>query len=270
MSLPEEVTALKDSGLLNNDDLDKLAELQANLIEASSEDMDVLLSTIADSLRAVSFSPEDFEKAALLLNEEDGDEYEKLAKVDWVSKMPSLGSAMKGFGSFLAKHKGMITPAFLVGMGLALGGGQIMATKAQAKELSTSLSQIKEQHPELKKDKMTDQHFEALSTFSPTVAKNPVVASSLLLKMKQWGSIDHKTIQDLVSMEKDIRGMGARGGRGSGIGDLLQSASAVQQLVAPGEGIFGGGKPQKAQYNLGDQIRIDTVQNMTIPGAAGA
>lgn len=266
MSLPEEIIALKDRGLLDDSDLDKLAELQANLIEASSEDISVLLSSIADSLRSVSFSPEDFEKAALLLNEEDDDEYEKLAKVDWTTKMGTLSDAMKGFGAFIAKHKSKIAPAFLVGMGLALGGGEIMATRSQAKELSSSLSQIKEQNPELKKDKMTDQHFGALSTFSPTVAKNPVVASSLLLKMKQWGSIDHKTIQDLVSIEKDIRGMRPRDG---GARDLLQSASAVQQLVAPGEGIFGGGRPGKSQITVGDNIRIDTVQNMNVPGAAG-
>ncbi len=264
MSLPEEVIALKDNGLLGDDDLDKLAELQANLIEASSEDMSVLLSSIADSLRSVSFSPEDFEKAALLLNEEDGDEYEKLAKVDWVSKMGTLSGAMSGFGKFISKHKGKITPAFLVGMGLALGGGELMATRAQKQALSASLVQVKEQHPELKKDKMTDQHFEALSTFSPTVAKNPVVASSLLLKMKQWGSIDHKTIQDLISMERGMRDMGPRGG---GAGDLLQSAAAVQQLVAPGEGIFGGARPSKSQFNLGAQVRIENVESMSVPGA---
>ncbi|KKN61979.1 hypothetical protein LCGC14_0516570 [marine sediment metagenome] len=264
MPLPEEVIALRDSGVLSEDDMAKIAEMRANLIESSSEDMGVFLSSIADSLRSVSFSPEDFEKAALLLNEEDGDEYEKLAKVDWVSKMGTLSGAMAGFGKFISKHKSKITPAFLVGMGLALGGGEIVATRAQAKALTSSLGQIKEQYPELKKDKMTDQHFEALSAFSPTVAKNPVVASSLLLKMKQWGSIDHKTIQDLISMERGLRDMGPRGG---GVGDLLQSAAAVQQLVAPGEGIFGGGRPAKAQFNIGDQIRIENVESMSVPGA---
>jgi hypothetical protein len=244
--LPEEVVALREGGFLSDEDMDKLAAVQANILEASSEDLNSLLSVMADSLRAEGFDQDDFMKAAQLLEDCEYDE-EKLAAVNWTGKMPSVGAVGSGVAELgkklvglLGKHKAKIAPTFLAGMTLALGGGALHASYAQKKGLETSLEEIKKMHPELKQDKMSDQHFGALATFSPTIASNPVVAANLLMKMKQWGSIDHKTIQDLISMEKNLHEMQLRNRTTGGITDVIKSTAALQGLVAPskGPGIF--------------------------------
>jgi hypothetical protein len=239
MPLSQDITQLKESGLLTDEDLSKLASLEANMIEASSEDLETLVGVIADMFRSEGFNQEDFLKCAQLI-EDEGLEFdaEKLAaRFDFTSGWPTLKEVMAGLGRGLAKHKGKIAPAFLTAMTLALGTQALLGTKAQQSALKQSLEQIKKQYPELKADKMTDQHFGALSTFSPTIAQNPIVAGNLLLKMKQWGTIDHKTIQDLIQMEKNLAET-RETGMGFGLSDVVRTTGALHQMISPRAGIF--------------------------------
>lgn len=240
MPLPQEVIQMRESGLLTDEDLSKLAKLEANMIEASSDDLETLVGVVADMLRSEGFNREDFLKCAQLI-EDEGLEFdaEKIAaRIDITSGMPSFKQVMAGLGRGLAKHKGKIAPAFLTAMTLALGTQALLGTKTQQSALKESLEQIKKQYPELKADKMTDQHFGALSTFSPTIAQNSVVAGNLLLKMKQWGTIDHKTIQDLIQMEKNLAEARAPG---MGLSDVIRTTGAIHQMISPRAGIFDVG-----------------------------
>lgn len=240
MPLSQEVISMRENGLLTDEDLTKLASVEANMLEASSDDLEALVSTIADALRAEGFDQEDFMKAAQLI-ESDGVEFdvEKLAaKVLNISKyLPSTGALLETISEGIVKHKAKIAPAFLAAMTLALGAQAITGTKAQQTGLQKSLTDIKAQYPELKADKMTDQHFEALSTFSPSIAQSPVVAGNLLLKMKQWGSIDHKTVQDLIQME---RGLQEAKAPPMGLSDIVRTTGGIHQLTMGGKTtIFG-------------------------------
>ncbi len=233
MPLSQEVISMRENGLLTNEDLTKLASIEANMLEASSDDLEALVSTIADALRAEGFDKDDFMKAAQLIEiDEDGMkvDIEKLAAklVNWSAKVPSAGAVLSTLGESIIKHKAKIAPAFLAAMTLALGAQAITGTKAQQTGLEKSLSDIKAQYPELKADKMTDQHFEALSTFSPSIAQSPVVAGNLLLKMKQWGSIDHKTVQDLIQME---RGLQEAKAPTMGLFDIVRTTSGIHELT---------------------------------------
>lgn len=238
MPLSQEVVQLRESGLLTDEDLSKLASLEADMIEASSEDLETLVGIMASTFRSEGFNKEDFLKCAQLI-EDEGLEFdaEKLAaRIDLTSGMPSLKKLMAGLAKGLARHKGKIAPAFLTGMTLALGTQALLGTRAQRSALKQSLENVKKQYPELKADKMTDQHFEALSTFSPTIARNPVVTGNLLLKMKQWGTIDHKTIQDLIQMEKNLAETRAPG---MTLSDVVRTTGAIHQMVSPGPGQMG-------------------------------
>ena len=242
MPLSQEVISMRENGFLTDEDLSKLASVEANMLEASSDDLLALVSTIADALRAEGFDQEDFMKAAHLIENDEGGlevDAEKLAaKILNVSKyIPSAGALLETIGEGIVKHKAKIAPAFLAAMTLALGAQAITGTKAQQTGLQKSLTDIKAQYPELKADKMTDQHFEALSTFSPSIAQSPVVAGNLLLKMKQWGSIDHKTVQDLIQME---RGLQEAKAPAMGLSDVVRTTGGIHQLtMGPKMTIFG-------------------------------
>ena len=56
-------------------------------------------------------------------------------------------------------------------------------------------------------NKDTDEmrrYFNVIKTFSPKSATNPLVAGALVNKMMEFGGVDHKLIQDLSTMQKNI------------------------------------------------------------------
>lgn len=216
--LDNDVLDLHENGVLQDEDMEKLAQLEADIIEASMKSGGAVLEVLADHLTKEGFDQADYDKAARYLESlgiED-DESEKTARI----KLP------KGAWGTIA---GMAGPLLGTGMLLALGGERLYSEISSRKTFRSVLAQIKKQNPELRRDPMTDQHFEVLTSFSPSLARNAVVAGNLLLKMKQWGAIDHKTVQDLITMEKNL----AETRRPAGtFGDTIRTMTSFQRMVA--------------------------------------
>ena len=216
--LDNDVLELHENGVLQDDDMEKLAQLEADIIEASMKSGGSVLGVLADHLTKEGFDQADYDKAARYLESlgiED-DESEKTARI----KLPK---------TTLGRLAGIAGPLLGTGMLLALGGEKLYSEITTRKAFKSVLSQIKKQNPELRRDPMTDQHYEVLTSFSPSLAKNAVVAANLLLKMKQWGAIDHKTVQDLITMEKNL----AETRRPStGFGDTIRAMTSFQRMVA--------------------------------------
>ena len=99
--------------------------------------------------------------------------------------------------------------------------------------LTSAYSQILQTTPALvgeDQEKVRD-YFGVVKTFAPNAAANPLVAGALVNKMVQFGGVDHKIIQDLVSIEGPTRNV---------LYDIASKAG--QSLVAfPGGGAGGGG-----------------------------
>lgn len=214
--LSNDVKELHERGVLEDEDLEKLAQIEADLIAAVTEGGGSVLEVITGHLKKEGFDQGDYDKAARYLDSLGIDDEEKTAKV----RLP------KGVLGDLARMAG---PLLGTGMLLALGGEKLYAHVAGKKALSGSLTAIKKQHPELRRDPMTDQHFQAISDFAPSIAKNQVVAGNLLLKMKQWGAIDHKTVQDLISMEESLAKARPQSPT---VADTVRTMASFQSMIA--------------------------------------
>ena len=216
--LANDVLDLHENGVLQDEDMEKLAQLEADIIEASMKSGGSVLEVLADHLTKEGFDQADYDKAARYLESlgiED-DESEKTAKI----RLPK---------TTLGRLAGIAGPLLGTGMLLALGGERLYSEISTRKTFRTVLAQIKKQNPELRRDPMTDQHYEVLTSFSPSLAKNAVVAGNLLLKMKQWGAIDHKTVQDLITMEKNLTETRRPAGT---FGDTIRTMTSFQRMVA--------------------------------------
>ncbi len=216
--LANDILDLNKNGVLQDEDMDKLAQLEADIIEASMKSGGSILEVLADHFTKEGFDQADYDKAARYLESlgiED-DETGKTAKI----RLPK---------TTLGRIAGIAGPLLGTGMLLALGGEKLYSAVSTRKAFKSTLAQIKKEHPELRRDPMTDQHFEVITSFAPSLAKNAVVAGNLLLKMKQWGAIDHKTVQDLITMEKNL----AETHRVSApFGDTIRTMTGFQRMVA--------------------------------------
>lgn len=218
----QEINALFDQGVLDEEDMVKLAEVEADLIAASTKSGGDILETVTSILKEAGFEQGDYNRV-----------------VDFLDSQESKKEAAITLG------RGSAIPLLATGILLALGGKAAYETISERSALKSSLATVKKSHPELKRDPMTEQHFQAIADFAPSIAKSPVVAGSLLLKMKQWGAIDHKTVQDLISMEKSLADI-RQSKRTfpttiSGMKDVAQTvASGHQILVGRDAPIFPG------------------------------
>ncbi len=75
-------------------------------------------------------------------------------------------------------------------------------------QISNSRKGIMSKYPNLSQEdpqKIKD-YFNVVRQFSPRAAANPLVAGALVNKMVQFGGVDHKLVQDLAGIEKDVAG----------------------------------------------------------------
>jgi len=70
-------------------------------------------------------------------------------------------------------------------------------------ELRSSLKQILKEHPELRNDPNVPHYFQMLSSFSPAVATNPLLAGNLLKKFHETGPsfVQPGTLKELVEIQ---------------------------------------------------------------------
>jgi hypothetical protein len=192
---------MHENGQISHEHMEKLAEVQAALMTAATESPEAVLDVIVSEFELADIKDFDYEKIASEIDDLTG-EMDKEAQ----------GGLLRNIGSALARAHGALAgpqirgAAGLVGGGMLLGMGAAAAGRAikGAVDRKKSLTSIKNQFPELRKDKDTDQFFGVIAEFAPTVAKNPTVAGNLVQKFKEYGYVDHKAVQDLISMEKSI------------------------------------------------------------------
>jgi len=70
-------------------------------------------------------------------------------------------------------------------------------------ELGSSMRQILKEHPELRNDPNVPHYFQMLSSFSPSVATNPLLAGNLLKKFHETGPsfVQPGTLKELVEIQ---------------------------------------------------------------------
>jgi len=131
--------------------------------------------------------------------------------------------------------KSLIYPALglsAIGSGIELGKPVVRAA-----QIHNSRNNLTKYNPELKDvDKnIVDGYFNVVKTFSPTAAKNPIVAGNLVNKMVEFGGVDHNLIKGLVDIQKGVnvgnvgseivsKGLGT--GMGNALGNII-TASAM-------------------------------------------
>ncbi len=124
-------------------------------------------------------------------------------------------------GSGMAKTAGRMPPIESVLSALAFGLAttplieKLIGKIAKDRGLKESLRKILQAHPELRKDPNVPEYFQAVADFSPTVAKNPLVAGNVMMQMHRVGPsyVTPQLIETLVGIQKEIRpqelGLGA-------------------------------------------------------------
>ena len=111
------------------------------------------------------------------------------------------GKTKIGLGALAA------TAALPFGIGVtdSVNHGVIQPLKTKG-QIRKSQKQIMDKFPNLKQEdpnKVKD-YFNVVKQYSPKAAANPLVAGALVNKMIQFGGVDHKLVQDLASIQKDV------------------------------------------------------------------
>lgn len=97
----------------------------------------------------------------------------------------------------------------MAGLGLAAAPfvGHLTHKMKRAGKIKQSLTQIMQEHPELRQNPHTPRYFQAVVDFAPDVAANSLVAGNVLKAMHQIGpgSVTPKMLSELLSVQKDYQ-----------------------------------------------------------------
>jgi len=163
----------------------------------------------------------------LAKNEITKDEHESFCKI--ALKFPGVGmftrkAQGKGLTDKLSKSntldilQGLALGALGVKLTTELGGAAISKVKS-----FNDYDDMMKKNPMLseydKKD--TKDYFGVVKTFSPKSASSPLVAGALVNKMIQFGGVDHKIVQDLVSIESNINKPGVLSDLAGGVSKAI-------------------------------------------------
>jgi hypothetical protein len=202
--LPQSVIEMHERGEISQEQFEKLAQVQASLMTAATSGPEAVLDVVVSEFELADVQDNEYEKIATELELFLEGDMQKLAQGGLLSgaggALSRAGNWLRGAGPSLRGAAGIVSGGLLLGMGAAAAGKAIKGRIDRKK----SLASIKNQFPELRKDKDTDQYFNVISEFAPSVARNPTVAGNLVQKFKEYGYVDHKSVQDLIGMEKSI------------------------------------------------------------------
>lgn len=119
-------------------------------------------------------------------------------------------------------------------LGLAAVGGVVDLGKpiVRAVQIADSRKKLIDYTPALEgvDEKKVDDYFGVVKTYSPTSAKNPIVAGDLVNKMVQFGGVDHNLVKSLVDIERGSMSTGfgtdiLNKGTGKVLGSVLEAAA---------------------------------------------
>jgi hypothetical protein len=126
----------------------------------------------------------------------DKDTFDKIDRyMDFLSEYDKEAQAGMSFGKVLAPLSLALAAAPLVGAGI-----KSLMTKST---LASSLKKAKAMHPELRNDPNVGMYFDAIASFAPDVAKNPLVAGNMLVQMHRVGPtfVTPQLIKELIGMQ---------------------------------------------------------------------
>lgn len=170
---------------------------------------------------------------------------------------PAQPSFMARMGNVLMSDH-VLGPALLVG-GFA-GGKMILDAVA----IRASYRAMLQMHPDLAADPRQDQiklYFDTIASTSPTVAKKPLVAGTMIKRFLAYGGLDHGTVADLVNIESQ----GATA-RQKTMGLALNVAQFGSQTIRPDAGYINPSMVQRAPFSTPFKAASAAV----IGGALGA
>lgn len=99
-----------------------------------------------------------------------------------------------------------VIPAAAVGATGLAGRELVYNPIKEGIEINRSFKAMKDKVPQLQEkddDKIKD-YFQVIKQYSPKAAANPLVAGALVNKMMEFGGVDHKLVQDIVSIESGL------------------------------------------------------------------
>lgn len=140
------------------------------------------------------------------------DELEGLSKEAQGSFLGRLGSILKGVGGQVgggARGALEMAPTLISTLAAAAVAAPVIQgaidSVRQSSNLKRSLTQILQRHPELRDDPNTGQHFQALATFAPTLAENPLVAGQLMKRLHESpGLLTPETIRSWLGVQSGL------------------------------------------------------------------
>jgi len=231
--LPESVKQMHAEGQISDHHMEKLAEVQSRMLAASGKSVQAVMEVMVSEVELSNFDEFDYEKCASELDPES----EKNAS--------GFGSKIRQAGKWMASNPhavlGAVGLTTLAGMGVARGAQAISGSRGRKR----SLAEIKARHPELKNDPEASRYFGVISEFAPSLARNSTVAGNLIQKMKQWGAIDHKTVQDLIQMERTHQDT-SRGMNVMEAANVMSNISGMARQALPGiESVMQAGQKKQ-------------------------
>lgn len=124
-----------------------------------------------------------------------------------------VGGGKKGtFNSDMARY-GVVGAAAKKIWPIAATGAAVGATKElvvdpmiESRKINKSFETMQSKVPQLAEANQEDlrDYFNVVKTFSPKAASNPLVAGSLVNKMREFGGVDHKLVQDITAIQTGL------------------------------------------------------------------
>jgi len=189
MSFPSSVESLRQSGSLTEEDMVKLSSIKETMLEKLGEGREAFCEFVKSEFA-------------------DGDEmdevtFNKIAEAFEAYEKIAIGKVVKGGGRGINSLKAALAIAQL-GVASVIPASIGLSWLSRRNKMKSSFDTVIKAHPELEGDPNVKQHWNVLTDYAPDIAANPMVAGTLLRRMKNWGEVDHQTVKDLIAMQKDI------------------------------------------------------------------
>jgi hypothetical protein len=149
------------------------------------------------------------QKGKITQDQYDSLNLEKLAAVSANSLIAKFGRGIKTFASEkLVPALGITSSALVAG---ALAKELVvdpvlnkLKTNESYQNLLAKTPQLADEDPERVRD-----YFNIVKEYSPHAAANPYVAGAIVNKMIQFGGVDHKLVEDMMSIQEKVPTIGA-------------------------------------------------------------
>lgn len=187
-------------GDLSKKELEKVAEFQADFLEASQEQR---VSMVKEALASLIEDDRYFDRFVGAVNYADshGDYEEKEAVAQLLPIVKE--AAFPGDKEYRSGGSMGILPTATAVAAAAPFISRMMQASNRRRRIHQSASSIYQEHPELREDPHAERYFSAIADFAPDVAANPLVAGNVMKAMHQIGpgAVTPKMLKELLEVQ---------------------------------------------------------------------